>query len=242
MSNGSKPKWLLFLESTGGTALITVAIGGLAAQGITWLIQHRTAQREFAQTWLKARGDQALQGHTAYLQEQRLALETAYTLVGKMAAASDNLITITDPAFDHPTSNDRKDMVRYRSEFNTAEDNWREAEEKLSFQLSYYSDGDASVGSAWKSVRDAVDSYRECASRWHDGSPALRKERLRRERQRLAKRDTLPWFEVDKICSVQREALTQRMAQLGHNLDEKRTYVWRGWEDPDRLREALREK
>jgi hypothetical protein len=237
-----KPRWLQFLETTGGTALITVVVGGLMVQGATWIFQQRTAKREFAQTWLKARGDQALQGHTAYLQEQRQSIEGAYTLVGKMASSSDNLIVITTPAWDHPSRSDFNDMVRYRGEFNAAEDAWRAALEKLSFQFSYYSDGDACVGSAWRDVSTAVDAYRECASNWHDRADALKQQRLRWLRRHNTPLKTLPWFEVSTVCPDERKAVTQRMADLGRSLEATRTYAWRGWEDPDKLRQALADK
>lgn len=166
-------------------------------------------------------------------------LESVYSLVGKIAAASENVIAVTGPAWDHPSAVDQKDIERYIGEFDEAEDAWRTNEEKLSFQMSYYSNGDKSIGQAWQNVRHAVDVYRECASDWHDKAGRFREERLKREKENLPELNTWPWFNVNDICAVQREALTKRMADLGEKLESNRTYVWRGWENPEELRKVL---
>src|SRR5690349_6878541 len=47
--------------------LITVLIGSIAATLITGMIQRQAGIREFEQTWLRSRGDQALVSYKEYL-------------------------------------------------------------------------------------------------------------------------------------------------------------------------------
>jgi hypothetical protein len=50
---------LSFIESAAGTALLTVVLGGLVGQLISCDVQNRLRERDFNETWLKARGEQA---------------------------------------------------------------------------------------------------------------------------------------------------------------------------------------
>src|SRR5258706_12053412 len=65
-----KPRWQVVLESGGGAALITVLIGGIAAQVINLTAQRAATRREFNNAWVKARGDQALNAYKDYVHEQ----------------------------------------------------------------------------------------------------------------------------------------------------------------------------
>ncbi len=44
--------WQRFLESSGGTALVTVLLGGLLGQLITSSVQVKQQEREFQQAWI----------------------------------------------------------------------------------------------------------------------------------------------------------------------------------------------
>jgi hypothetical protein len=80
-----RPKlwWQAFLESSGGAALITVAIGGLLAQWINVHVQTATTEREFNNAWLRARGDQALTAYRDYSNEQLKLQATSSRLSAK---------------------------------------------------------------------------------------------------------------------------------------------------------------
>src|ERR1044071_8086338 len=68
---GTKPRWQRFLESSGGTAIVTTLIGGIFGAIISGIIQDGTREREFEQSWLKARGDQALVAYKEYLDKEQ---------------------------------------------------------------------------------------------------------------------------------------------------------------------------
>jgi hypothetical protein len=92
--------WQWLLESSGGTALITVIIGGLMGSLITAIIQIGIKSREFEQARVKSRGDQALVAYKDYLEQQRETMKHAYQLIGNCVSASDDLIDITGEYFD----------------------------------------------------------------------------------------------------------------------------------------------
>ena len=89
-----------FLQSSGGTALITVVLGGIVGSLITGMVQSATHEREFDLAWLKARGDQALGAYRDYLDKEQGLVSQAYGLVGEVAASAETLINLASEGMD----------------------------------------------------------------------------------------------------------------------------------------------
>jgi hypothetical protein len=96
----------VFREPSVVATLITVLIGGIAATGITGIIQWRAGvrefnqsrmskEREFEQAWLKSRGDQALLSYKEYLDQEQGLIRRTYGLIGTTISASDRLKGLT---------------------------------------------------------------------------------------------------------------------------------------------------
>src|SRR3954468_17795632 len=81
------------------TAIITVLLGGVFAQMISCDAQRRVQQREFNNTWLESRGDQALLARKEFVDGRRATLEEILRTAGTLSAASHDLLDITGPAF-----------------------------------------------------------------------------------------------------------------------------------------------
>src|SRR6185503_4847747 len=74
----TKPVWQRFLETTGGTALITVLIGGIMGSIITGMIQISAKNREAQQARLTARNSQAQVSYKEYLDKELEIVNRAF--------------------------------------------------------------------------------------------------------------------------------------------------------------------
>jgi hypothetical protein len=223
--DGSKPRWQRFLETSGGTALVTVLLGGLMGQLITWSIQNQLKEREFQQAWMKARGDQALVTYKEYLDQEQEIVKRSYELIGGCISASEDLILLTTPDFapgdfsgseKHKVETERSSIVE---KYNSADSQWRSEREKLGLMMSYYHRGRPEVTRAWQEIQSSVTKYNDCAGRWYLQHP-------------------LP-ISTESACGEELTELRKRLDQLSSNLEAARQYAWEGWESPEKLRTAL---
>src|SRR6266480_3308905 len=70
-ASSKSPWWKSLLQPSVLTALITVLIGGIMGNIIAATIQAGAKEREFQQTWMKARGDQALLAYKEYTDQEQ---------------------------------------------------------------------------------------------------------------------------------------------------------------------------
>jgi len=223
----TKPWWQRFLESTGGAAMITVLIGGLLGQLITWSVQKGLKEREFQEAWMKARGDQALVTYKDYLNQEQEIVRRVYEIVGSCISVSEDLIDLTKLEFAPGKSiGVEKQRNSIRERYNTIDAQWRGEREKLGLLMSYYHRGRPEVAAAWRDLQDSVTKYNECAGNWYLDHP-----------------HPLIKVEVADACKNDRDDLRKRLEQLSASLEASRQYAWEGWESPEKLRSALeREK
>lgn len=230
MAKEEKPRGLrqILLESTGGAALITVLLGGVLGAMISGIIQYGQKEREFQQTWLKARGDQALVAYKEYLDKQQEVVRHVYELVGSSISAADDLINVTKPEFADTSKyqGDQKEkMKKYLADvndkYNASDQKWRNERETLALLMNYYhyNSGNSDIIDKWKAVSDSVDAYMNCASQWKLDNPIS--------------------YETNNACKPQKDALQGNSVELGRTLQVNRTYAWQGWESPDVFRSAL---
>jgi len=217
----ARPRWQRFLESSGGTAVITVLLGGLLGQWINWSVQKGLKDREFQQQWMKARGDQALASYNQYLNQENEIVQKIYNLIGSCISASADLIILTSPEFA-PGSHTGIEAQRtaIRDKYIETDSRWRSEREKLGLLMSYYHHGQPEVAKAWDEAQEAVTDYMDGARKWymeHYMSPV----------------------DVSRACEKEEKLLKDRLASLTKSLEASRRYAWEGWESPGKLREAL---
>lgn len=222
-----KPPWQLFLESSGGTAMITVLIGGIAASCVTAIIQSGSQAREFQDAWLKARGDQALIAYKEYLEQEQQTVKRAYELIGDCISASQDVITLTTPEFApgsrHGLGAQRESMLKRWNEVNGM---WRRENAKLGLLMSYYHRGSPEVSSAWNEASHSITAYMICATTWFSQYP-----------DHPAPADKLE----AGVCQVQEGHYKESLTKLSSALDKTRQYAWEGWESPQRMKKQLEE-
>ena len=215
-----KPRWQRFLESTGGTALITVLVGGILGQMITCSIQNSSKEREFQQAWMKARGDQALVTYNEYLNQQREVVKQAYELIGNSISASDDMIALTGPEFaigSYEGVENQRGGVRKR--YNSIDQEWRAEREKVGLLINYYHHGRPEVVAAWQELQNAVTAYNDCARQWYLEHPEP--------------------AETKDACKNEQENFRRSLSQFNVSLEAARQYAWEGWESPEKLKSAL---
>lgn len=217
------PRWLQFLKTSGGTALITVLLGGAFGNLITCSIQSSQAEREFRRNWLEARGDQALEAYKDYLKGQEETINKTFGLLGRSISGSEDLITLTKPEFDisNFSGDEKTKMIKQRTnirdEFNRSDQEWRQTRETIGLLLRYYHQGDPAVSEAWRTVMQTVSDHSDCARAVYvsgDQSQA-------------------------STCKEMRLALTDALEELNVALEESRRYAWEGWESPEVMKRAL---
>lgn len=226
-SGGAKPGWQRFLESSGGTALITVLLGGMAGQLITCSVQNRTREREFEQAWMKSRGDQALQAYKEYVVGEQKIVERAYELIGHCISAGEEMIMTTRPEFnpvhypEHLRPVLEQQLIDMRSQWNVVDSKWRSEGQKLGLLMSYYHHGHAGVERAWDDVQKTTTNYFACARQWNVDKPRSTAE------------------DANAACAPQKSALLGSLTELKQSLEKARRYAWKGWESPQELKKAL---
>lgn len=226
VSSIQKPEkrgWQRFLETPGGAALITVLLGGILGQWINLSIQKSVKEREFQQGWLKARGDQALEGYKEYLGQEKELIQRAYKLIGSCLSTSEDLIILTRKEFA-PGSHVgvEEQTTALREQYNKIDMQWRSEREEIGLLMSYYHQGQQTVIVAWQEVQEAITSFMDCARHWYLVHPQP--------------------IDDPEACRKEKESLREKLSKLSASLESARHYVWEGWETPDKLRNALKKK
>lgn len=228
----SKPL-LDLLSSAGGTALVTVLLGGVVAQMISCDAQRRNQQREFNNGWLKARGDQALTARKEFVDGKHNSLDEILRTIGEVSAASEELIDITQPDFAIGSYKSKADIDKVVSEqtrvttrFEKAEASWTPAQQRFSFEVAYYSRGNRDVLKSWGKLRDSVNALRKCASgiyiQWHKAGRGLATYRYNPD-----------------YCNAQQGEVDANAADLGQNFGVVNDQPWTGWDNPIALKREL---
>ncbi len=222
----AKPKWLQFLESNGGTAVITVLLGGIMANIVSCGIQNINRKKEFDNAWVQARGSQALAAYQEYLKGEQQTVKWSFDLIGTSMAAADNLINITKEDFDPAQykGKEREKIIGQKTEirnnFNTANRQWRQQYVAAGLQISYFHKGDPEVNTAWSQLAASLSALMDCANDWY--------------------RDHLGIFvkvsDISEACSEQTKKINSNIGIFGESLAKTRQYSWDGWDSPEKLR------
>lgn len=218
-----KPVWQRFLETSGGTALVTVLIGGIFGSIISATIQSYQSDRAFRDTWLKALGDQALVAHKEYLDKQQETVGRSFGVAGGSISAAEDLITVKSPAFN-PTRYEgeaKERQIKFNQSvldnFNTRDKQWRNERDVLGLLMNYYHPGQNEVQRDWQSLSELITEFMDCSYAWFQKNPA-------------------PIDPSEAIeCLAKRKQLKAAIEKLGESLDRNRTYAWKGWQDPKQI-------
>ena len=218
-----KPSWQRFLESSGGTALITVVLGGIVGSIITAMVQVGLKDREFHQAWLKTREEQALATYRQYSEGQLSTVTRTYEVIGRMIVASENLIALSEPAFDvssireadRPRVQKQRDTIRH--DYNASDAEWRKNRAVLGLLLTYYHRNDPNVTRSWRGVQEAGDAFAACARKW--------------SLDHIAPEDTRT------ACATEEKALYGALDALNAAFEGNRHYLWEGWESPEAMKQ-----
>ena len=200
-SREKKASWIIaLLETPGGAALVTVVLGGIVGTIITSQWQERIKQRELS-----------LAAYAEYAKQEQEIANRTYELIGGGIAASDDLLTLTEPAFDltRYSGEEQKRVAgqrqNIREAFNAQDRKWRAERETLGLLLGYYHHGQPEVIAAWQQAEDSVTHYFDCARNAYLDPP------------------TDPGNSA--LCSTERKNFRQRLAELTQSFEKARGHA-----------------
>ena len=225
------PWWERLLATTGGAALVTALIGGLAGTAITSIFQLYQKSREFQSAWLQSRGDQALLSYREYLKGQQDTVKEVYELVGTSIAAGEDVLSITAEDFNpgrFDAENRKKinaQRVAILDQFTKQDAAWRQKKQPIGFMLSYYHENNKEVSEAWEKAGDSVSQFMDCSRRWY------------LEHIRIGKYEALE--QPAAACGKERTAMSSMLREFNTRLRANSQYAWEGWESPDKLKAKL---
>ncbi len=166
----SKPTWQRFLESTGGAALITVLVGGIAGGLITSHLETRQKDRELAVQKEQAAEQRKSAAHKELLTARLTAVQGAIDLLGRAIAAGEDLIVITGPEWrlqearaEVDAKVTRRKKEELREGWNTADAAWRSQRHSAGLLLAVYSSKARNVAEAWRQTEETVAGFLDCA-------------------------------------------------------------------------------
>jgi hypothetical protein len=219
-----------FREPTVVATLITVLIGGIAATLITGIIQWRAGIREFDQTWLKSRGDQALVSYKEYLDQEQAFMKRTYSLIGACVSASDRLVSLTKSTWRQRFVGPefiavRTQMRDIRQNYNQTNAKWHSEGEELGLLMDYYHPDQPKLRDSWKNVQQSVTNYLDCGEKWHSEHPLTKP----------APSDGA----VKGACKSQHDSLIKDLNDLTSSLQSARRYASTGWESPQEIRALM---
>ena len=212
-----KAWWQIFLESSGGTALITVFIGGIAGSIITASMQIRTKEKEFKNSLLNSYNTTQIEYSKNFLIKQEEATKDALNLVSKTLNACQNLVDSKSP--DLNTYNNQDQVEKLRNEFNNGSDHWEEKKYSTGFLLAHYHNSSL-VSINWKAIIDKCDELIACSSSFQPSTAD----------SDLAKKQT------EQACSDVQADLIENIDLLLNKLHEKAGKEWAGFKSYEELK------
>jgi hypothetical protein len=218
----------IFLESNVMVALITVLLGGIMGGCLTARYQESQKEREFNQSWLSSRGDQALSSFTDYLKGEQELVKRAYKLVGNCISVSDSLASQTGEAFRGEFGNNKAvedQKSRIRNSYNETRAQWISEREELALLMNYYHPKQPELLKSWRKVQDCVTQYLDWAETWQKSHPL-----------------SSPPPKDEDIAAARAPAynnLITSLTELSNQIERGRDYPWQGWKSPKDLKELL---
>ena len=164
-TNESTPLWLAFFRSTGGAALVTVIIGGIATAIITGMFQGWQKDRDLENGIIALYSQFLIDQHKDTLAARASLRHESFTLLGQIRNSAGSMIDIEGPAFAFPDDPQQREKImaqkeQVRTDFNRAWERWQTHKTALGSRFDYHY-GDESRD-AWKSLGIAVDELLQC--------------------------------------------------------------------------------
>ena len=197
--------WRALLESKVLVALVTVLLGGWVGSCITASIQEESRKRE-----------QALLAYEKHLGEGLQLIKEAYSELGRLVAAAENLIVMTGPAWDpdlfsgelkQSQLNDH--ILKLRREYNEADAQWRRQQRTLGWRLGYYYGDLPEVQTRWSELLEGAEAFQLCAVEWN--------------------RNHFAPAEIEGACRSEGDALDAAFSRLNQALSESQLAGWKIW-------------
>jgi hypothetical protein len=215
-----KPFFWRLLESSAGAALITVFIGGIFGTIISASIQQYTKQREFEQSFIKARHDRALLAFKDFSEKREEFIKNTLKIIAETIIASNDFANFYN-SDNAPKEGETKETITTKNKLfdtitarhKTNSDNWQKEENIISDAIIYYFPESTEPSEIFQKTQVSMKKYLECVS-------------------------SVTTHPQD-TCNKGKEEITTNLQELNRSFGKTRTYEWKELIDPQKTKEFL---
>jgi hypothetical protein len=154
----------LVFETTGGTALITVLLGGILGGAVTALFQYMQKNNEIEHAEQQARLERERSANDRLEQVRLEAAKRLFELTYKGISSSEDVLQLSTQPFADPALKDQRTQIR--KQYNDAEESWRKDHAVQGLMFVYYHRAIPGLSDRWGKTEKAVSDYIDCASNW----------------------------------------------------------------------------
>jgi len=162
IDNTPRPWWQVFIESSGGAALITVLIGGIIGGAITFFFNRWEKERDEQRLNREAQASRDRLSYEKLLEKKLELARSAFEIAGQSVANTENLLTLHEPGFNFCSTAGVERQIR--NEYNDADTAWRRKRPSLGLLLSYYNSNGREVAEKWNKADVTLTGYMNCGS------------------------------------------------------------------------------
>lgn len=188
-----KSSWFGILQSIAPT-IVTVLLGTIFGSYLASRIQETSRRNEARHT-----------AQQSNLAEEQKTIDSAFSVIGKTASASQDVIDMTGEGFDENAPGlapeMRRDLVAQKhaiwQTYNAATATWRGERERMGMLLAIRYERPEEISSSWQKLSGAVDKFSDCA--------------LKYNKQNY---EVVPHDKLQSACENQRKLLNQSLAKL----------------------------
>jgi hypothetical protein len=165
-SESKKSGLQAFLESSGGTAIVTLLLTGGFTTVITHILQKNMAERDFQNQIVKLYSEHRLSVQKGLLDGRVQTLRSSLELLGKVLNHGQSRVDIDGPRFARRMDpelqkKNEAQQEEIRKQFNATWELWDSQKGALEPLLGYYFGQD--VKKAWHEVVSRTDDFVRCA-------------------------------------------------------------------------------
>src|ERR1700682_28446 len=148
-------------------------LGGLLTTWVSGMIQDRNKRNELA-----------IMSYKDFVADRSAATKRVFEAVGAYLSATEDLIRVRSPLFEHGGQGATKTAGLIVLHYNDVDREWRNSRYSLRFLLDqYHSSRD--VGSAWRQLDQAMSAFSKCAHEVYETKGGISSESPCDEQRRL---------------------------------------------------------
>jgi hypothetical protein len=159
----------LIFETAGGTALITVLIGGVLGTLLTLVFQYSQKKYETQHLDHQAELDRERSDHERIEKLRLDAAKDLFELTFRSISASEDALQLSTLPFADSKLKAQRESIR--KSYNDADVAWRDEHGVKSMLFIYYNRGFPDIAEEWGKTDKSVSRYMDCTEAWVTNHP-----------------------------------------------------------------------